>query len=135
MPIRILAAFIIFLFLIIVSLWVSLIMALESKSYAHEAIPTAAQPFGWAYPSNCCSGQDCKDAKSFVVRETPNGYDVFIRPGEHAQVKDGPYTDLIPYGDVRIKESPDQLFHVCISSYMERKPSRTICLFVPPRSF
>jgi hypothetical protein len=103
--------------------------------WPHDAMPTAAQPHGWAYPGACCSGNDCADTRSFPVRETPEGYAFTIQPGEHPQVKDQPYSDVIAYGDPRIKDSPDQLFHACISPSLTREPTRTICLFVPPRSF
>lgn len=114
---------------------VLLFLLLSSPAYAHDALPTAAQPHGWAYPGSCCSGQDCADTRSFPVRETRDGYAFTIQPGEHPQVKGEPYSDFIPYKDTRIRQSPDTLFHACISNYMDRKPSRTICLFVPPRGF
>lgn len=102
---------------------------------AHEAIPTAAAPLGWSYPSACCSGYDCAQAAGYRVFETPKGYSFTIKPGQHQFITEHAYTDTIPYGDKRIKNSPDGRFHVCLSSAPERKPSRTICLYVPPRGF
>lgn len=112
-----------------------LFCVLAFPAFAHEALPTAVQPYGWAYPGACCSGADCADTRSFPVKETAKGYAFTIQPGQHPQVQSTPFSDFIAYGDVRIKESPDQLFHACISGYADRKPSRTICLFVPPRGF
>jgi hypothetical protein len=86
-------------------------------AFAHDARPTAAKPQGWAYPYSCCSGFDCREvAAPKRVHENRNGYVV-------------PSGELIPYGDRRIKDSPDGLFHWC--SQMGKDDGKTICLFVP----
>lgn len=95
-----------------------------SAGQAHDAIPTAAKPNGWSYPFACCSGFDCREVragKDKTVVETDKGY-VIKATGE-----------LIPFGDKRIKNSPDGEFHWC--SHGGRDTGGTICLFVPPRSF
>lgn len=79
-------------------------------------------PTGWSYPANCCSQRDCRQARDREVREDPNGY-VLATTGE-----------VVPYGDRRIKESPDGLFHVCQQAGDFDK-GRILCLFAPPRSY
>jgi hypothetical protein len=86
---------------------------------AHDAPPTTAQPLGWTYPWSCCSGMDCVP-KTKGISETPEGY-----------VVDETH-EVIPYGDKRIKDSPDGLFHWCSHVNTDHK---TICLFVPPRGY
>lgn len=79
---------------------------------AHEAAS------GWTYPLACCSNKDCREVLD--VKEGPNGYTV-------------PSGEVLGYADRRIRRSPDGLFHWCSASGLDT--SRTICLFVPPRSF
>jgi hypothetical protein len=85
------------------------------------ALPTAQQPLGWKYPWSCCSNQDCR-AEPNGVAETPAGYTIKAT-GE-----------VIPYGDKRIKNSPDQDFHVC-AHRAGLDAGKVICLFIPPRGF
>lgn len=84
-------------------------------SYAHKA------PAGWTYPKACCSNQDCREVSHEAITERPEGYVI----GETGEV--------LPYADSRLKNSPDGEFHWC--SVAGADFSRTICLFVPPRSF
>jgi hypothetical protein len=88
---------------------------------AHDAKPTAARPQGWKYPFSCCSGYDCREVSSKQVSEKPEGY-VIKGTGE-----------IVAYSDARLKDSPDGEFHWC--SVAGADDSRTICLFVPPRSY
>lgn len=90
-------------------------------TWGHDAIPTAAQPLGWKYPYSCCSDRDCKQAQG-DVKETANGYRI-VATGE-----------IVPYGDRRIKDSPDGMFHVCQQAGDFDK-GRILCLFIPPRGF
>lgn len=92
-----------------------MITASINPAYAHSA------PSGWMYPTSCCSNQDCEAVHGNGILEGPLGY-VVQDTGE-----------IIGYMDVRIKESPDGEFHLCRAK--KQPPSRTICLFVPPRSF
>ncbi|MER9217896.1 hypothetical protein NKI48_03025 [Mesorhizobium sp. M0644] len=87
----------------------------------HEATPTAAMPQGWTYPFSCCSGYDCREVKDTDIVEGARGYEIRAT-GE-----------LIPMSDKKIKQSPDGRFHWC--SVAGANDGKTICLFVPPRSF
>jgi hypothetical protein len=97
------------------------VTALSGQAWPHDALPTAAQPHGWRYPFSCCSGYDCREVPDSAVAETPDGY-VIRRTGE-----------VIPYSDVRVKDSPDGRLHWC--SVAGEEDSRTICLFRAPRGF
>jgi hypothetical protein len=88
---------------------------------AHDAKPTAARPQGWSYPFSCCSGYDCRAVSSRQISERPEGY-VIKGTGE-----------VVAYSDARLKNSPDGEYHWC--SVAGADDSRTICLFVPPRSY
>jgi hypothetical protein len=88
---------------------------------AHDALPTAAKPQGWAYPFACCSGLDCREVSAKAISERPEGY-VIKGTGE-----------VVAYADKRLRDSPDGEFHWCSVAGVD--DSRTICLFVPPRSY
>jgi len=81
---------------------------------AHEA------PTGWSYPISCCSGFDCRAVQDPAVKERPEGYLV-------------PSGEVLAMTDNRIRHSPDGLFHLCTIGGTDA--GRTICLFVPPRSY
>lgn len=89
--------------------------ALIHLAAAHDA------PSGWSYPVACCSNFDCREVPYTSVREGGEGY-VIEATGE-----------VLPYGDARVKDSPDGEFHWC--SAAGAMDGRTICLFVPPRSY
>lgn len=91
------------------------------RAAAHDARPTAAKPNGWSYPFSCCSGYDCREVSAMSVREQPDGY-VIAGTGE-----------VVGYQDRRIKDSPDGEYHWC--SVAGKNDGKTICLFVPPRSY
>ena len=97
------------------------ITSLPAPSHAHDALPTAARPQGWSYPFSCCSGYDCREVPGQAISERPEGY-VIEGTGE-----------VVAYSDGRLKNSPDGQFHWC--SVAGASDGRTICLFVPPRSF
>ncbi|WP_428141756.1 hypothetical protein [Bradyrhizobium sp.] len=104
-------------------LWSSLFFT--DEVWPHDALPTAAQPEGWSYPFSCCSGYDCRslgDGRSEAgerVIEAADGYRFTTS------------TEVVPYSDRRVKDSPDGEFHWCT---VHGKPDgKTICLFVPPR--
>lgn len=99
---------------------VGFVLWLTLPSWSHEALPTAAQPLGWKYPFACCSGIDCRAVSDDRITEGPAGYTV-------------PSGEIIAMTDSRIKESPDGVFHWC--TVAGKDDGRTICLFVPPRSF
>jgi hypothetical protein len=95
--------------------------SLVTGTAAHDAKPTAAKPKGWAYPFSCCSGYDCREVPQAAISERPEGY-VIEGTGE-----------VVAYQDQRLKDSPDGEFHWC--SVAGANDGRTICLFVPPRSY
>ncbi|NGO50464.1 hypothetical protein G6N73_04590 [Mesorhizobium camelthorni] len=98
-----------------------ILAALTVSAHAHDAMPTAAQPQGWSYPFSCCSGYDCRTVPADWVKESPEGFRIVIT-GE-----------VVAYSDARLKHSPDGDTHWC--SVAGANDGRTICLFVPPRSF
>jgi len=81
---------------------------------AHQA------PTGWAYPITCCSNQDCREVAEAKVIENRNGFTV-------------PSGELIHHNDRRLKDSPDGAYHWCTASGAD--DGKTLCLFVPPRSY
>lgn len=87
----------------------------SSGTIAHDA------PKGWTYPFQCCSGYDCREVTAKAISERPDGY-VIEGTGE-----------VVSYRDKRLKQSPDGQYHWC--SVAGANDGRTICLFVPPRSF
>lgn len=98
------------------------IVAISSgNAWPHDAIPTAAMPEGWKYPFSCCALYDCRAAKAGEVTERPDGYHT-------------PSGDIVGYQDKRVKDSPDGDFHWC-SHQSGADAGKTICLFVPPRSY
>lgn len=99
----------------------ALSIGFAAKAFPHDATPTAAMPQGWSYPFSCCSGFDCREVPDTSIVEGARGYEI---RATH---------ELIPMSDPRIKESPDGRFHWC--SVAGAADGRTICLFVPPRSF
>ena len=98
-----------------------LAVGMPGPAAAHDAKPTAARPQGWSYPFSCCSGYDCREVSSKAISEKPEGY-VIKGTGE-----------IVAYSDGRLKNSPDGEYHWC--SVAGADDSRTICLFVPPRSY
>jgi hypothetical protein len=96
-----------------------MIISFATLAQAHDA------PSGWAYPSNCCSGVDCREVNdghsSIRVGERPEGY-VISSTGE-----------VIAYMDPKVKPSPDGEYHWCSASGLDT--GNTICLFVPPKGF
>jgi hypothetical protein len=100
----------------------ALTLATCGRAGAHDAAPTPAKPLGWAYPFACCASYDCRQAKAGEVLERPEGY-VISTTGE-----------VIPMTDRRVRQSPDGAFHWC-AHQSGLDAGKTICLFVPPRSF
>lgn len=78
-------------------------------------------PSGWSYPFSCCSGFDCRDVPADWVVEERGGFRVV------------PTGEVVPFADSRLKLSPDGLTHWC--SVAGANDGRTLCLFLPPRSF
>lgn len=112
---RILVKIIIVLFLLIASVF----MIGNIRAEAHDAVT------GWKYPSECCSGYDCREVNTkysaVKVKTTKYGYQISTT-GE-----------TIPYTDAKVRNSPDGLYHWC--SKQGEDDTDTICLYVPPPSF
>lgn len=105
--------------LVLILVYVVLVVWLY-PARAHEALT------GWSYPTNCCSGVDCEKIPNRAVRELADGYHVNLKVGDHHfAIK--PTTFLIPYGDPKLKRSPDGDFHLCMGQTMN-----LICFFAPP---
>ena len=108
----------------LVALWTmyAMMVILMFPVNAHDAIPTAAMPNGWSYPTSCCGGYDCKEVPDKAIGETNLGYR-YNRTGE-----------IMAYqGDARLRDSPDGEFHLCtVGGFVDGK---MLCLFVPPRGF
>lgn len=94
---------------------VAVLGACAAPALAHDA------GSGWAYPLSCCSGYDCREVADADIIEGPDGYVVRVT-GE-----------VIPMTSRKVRPSPDGVFHWC--SVAGRNDGKTICLFVPPRSF
>ncbi len=104
-----------------IALTLGVASGISTPATAHDAKPTSAKPQGWKYPFSCCSGYDCREVSSAKISEKPEGY-VIKGTGE-----------VVAYSDTRLKDSPDGEYHWC--SVAGADDSRTICLFVPPRSY
>lgn len=112
----------ILLFIFVGALFWLLLGIAVNRCYAHDATPTAAMPNGWSYPYSCCSSYDCREAKPAEITERAEGFVV------------GSTGEIVPYGDKRVRVSPDGRFHWC--AHQEGPDAgRTICLFAPPRSY
>jgi hypothetical protein len=98
------------------------IAVLSAPVFAHDAKPTAARPLGWSYPFACCANYDCRTTHTGEVLEKPEGY-LIAGTGE-----------IVPMSDKRVKDSPDGEFHWC-AHQAGLDAGKTICLFVPPRSY
>jgi hypothetical protein len=73
------------------------------------------------YDWTCCASNDCAPIKADDVTATDRGWFV-RRTGE-----------TLPYeGDVRVKKSQDEDFHLCI---LPSTPNNIRCLYVPPMGF
>ena len=94
---------------------VAIFLIAGDSAQAHDA------PKGWTYPYSCCSGYDCREVASKAISDRPDGY-VIRGTGE-----------VVSYHDKRLRTSPDGEFHWC--SVAGANDGRTICLFVPPRSY
>ena len=107
--------------------------ALLYHALAHEAVT------GWQYPLQCCAKNDCGEISSKAVIEGPDGYTLNLTPADHPMIAE-PTTIFIPYGDPRIKDSPDGLWHWCGHRQLKNPQGKviaggdTICFFAPPRS-
>jgi hypothetical protein len=90
---------------------------LAGRAGAHEA------PTGWKYPASCCSNKDCRQDDN-AVRVVNGGWEV-TQTGE-----------FIAHNDSRRKDSPDGLYHICMSAAdFQSTNAHTLCVFTPPMGF
>lgn len=75
-----------------------------------------ARAHSW-YPSNCCSGDDCRELASERVRVTPGGYLIDNR-------------ETVPFDKARM--SPDEHYHGCFPPTMMGKIG---CFWAPRASY
>ncbi len=94
---------------------IAISILLMPRARAHDA------PLGWSYPFACCSNMDCRQVAAADIVEGAQGY-LIRATGE-----------LIPMTSPKVRDSPDGAFHWC--SVGGADDGKTICLFVPPRSF
>lgn len=102
------------LWIIVIAL--SWVLIWAGLAMAHDA------PTGWKYPFACCANYDCQEVPDASIVEGARGYEI-RKTGE-----------LIPMSDKRVRQSPDGKFHWC-AHQAGLDAGKTICLFVPPRSF
>ncbi len=88
-------------------------LAIDSPrpGFGHQALS------GWAYPMECCGGEDCREIDERWLRPIKGGW-LVPNTGE-----------TFAYG--RTKPSPDGRWHICQGPDPER-PNQTYCLFTPP---
>lgn len=94
-------------------------LLLLAMNPAHVPAHDAAS--GWQYPINCCFTLDCRPISADWVKEGVDGYSI------------AGSSEIVPYGDPRVKDSPDGKFHWCTPNGLDS--GRTICLYVPPRLY
>ena len=109
----------------------SVIMVRPARS--HQA------PTGWSYPLSCCSGMDCGEVRGSLIEELPAGYRITLSPGDHQMILALTVYE-VAYGDPRIKDAPDGVYHVCVGQQFASASGpptggRLICFFVPPKGF
>lgn len=101
-------------------------MRLSALGFAYLcafAAPTQSAEGHEFYSYECCSDNDCGPLPEGAVTERRDGY--HVAPYRHIAGE-----TLVPYGDPRIKESPDGRFHGC-----EYPMGHLNCLYVPSRAF
>lgn len=87
-------------------------------------------PTGWEYSQICCSNRDCAPIPDSAVKETNDGYQITLMPGQHPMVKDKVFQATIPYNSGKLKDSPDGMYHACILS-----TGHVMCFYRGPRGF
>lgn len=103
--------------------WLAFLIAFAVHACTAEATYGHEAASGWAYPTECCSGDDCFEIASEEV--TPN------RDGSYTIIKSSEV--FFPPQDARgknFKWSPDGRFHRCTYS-KQNDSTQSICLFIP----
>ena len=96
---------------------------------AHEAVSLEGKPLGFNWPSECCGGRDCAFIPASSVKETPDGYRVTLRAGQHPMLFTKGYADTVPYS--RAKTSPTGDYAICLSA----EGMNRFCFFAGGRGF
>lgn len=95
-----------------------------SDGQAHS--PSGAN---WTYPPACCNGDeadgDCQRIPTRTVRRGPDGFAVYLKPGDHPRVTHDNFY-FVPY-DATIP-SEDGRYHICLYPTEEHEN----CFFAPP---
>ncbi len=106
-----------------------LIFLAVALAQAHEAVSLEGKPLGFNWPPECCGGQDCAFIPASSVKETPDGYRVTLRAGQHPMLFTKGYTDTVPYS--RAKTSPTGDYAICLSA----EGMNRFCFFAGGRGF
>jgi hypothetical protein len=101
-----------------------------TPAIAHDA------PSGWSYDTSCCNTTDCRPADgaygtrehSMLIREVAEGF-LVTRPSGKSYP-----TDLVKWGDKRLRISKDGEYHVCTTS-AGSDDGYVLCIYVPNRGF
>jgi hypothetical protein len=113
------------IFIVAFAIYAMTALFVAKPAYPHDALPTAGNPAGWAYPGQCCSGIDCR---RIIGGEKSKGTSVNV-----IKTKDGymisTTKEVIPFDSKKIKTSPDINYHWCSKGGLDT--SDTICLFIP----
>jgi hypothetical protein len=96
---------------------------------AHEAVNLEGKPLGFNWPPECCGSRDCAFIPASSVKETPDGYRVTLRAGQHPMLFTKGYTDTVPYS--RAKTSPTGDYAICLSA----EGMNRFCFFAGGRNF
>ncbi len=93
------------------------LIALVNYCFGHTANS------GWAYPFECCSGDDCYEIEASEVQANRDGSYTILKSSEIFLPPD-------VAGGKNFRWSPDGHFHRC--TYSKKNDStQTICLFIP----
>lgn len=119
--------------LVVVGAIIAAVMALKALLIAPAQAqhhPDHSEPH-W-YDNECCNLRDCAPVADDRVEETPGGYVVILKGGEHPSFPDGAPERRyeIARGDPRIRKSKDFRFHPCIPPVS----MHLLCIYVPPES-
>jgi hypothetical protein len=112
------------------------VLSVSMSGFAAPQAGAHSAASGWQYPIACCASIDCGEISPAQVRETPSGYEVTLSPAQHLMLVETKIYE-VPYNDRRVRDSPDGVYHACISRQF-RGPNGTEggklnCLFVPPK--
>ena len=122
-----------------IGFWYAVFRLFVAPAFAHEAIPTAANPLGWRYDWECCSSIDCARVDKRNVTEGPEGVTIRLAKGDHPMLLWDAQT-TIPYSSRQLRVRKDGDFHVChdrqfIKPDGSKYEGKFLCVYLPPRGF